>query len=96
MRVWCCPLTSALFYHGCAKDYESGGLTPFILGVGFAAGALFEFGEEAVRRDNICKTQCSFALNAPSGNSLLFDPSSDQLQAPLPFSHSARSPSPQV
>lgn len=35
-----------------------------------------------MRRDNICKTQCSFALNSPGG----FDPSSDQLQAPLAFS----------
>jgi len=56
---------------------------------------IFEFGEEAVRRDNICKTQCSFALNAPSGNSLLFDPSSDQLQAPLPFANPAHPPPPQ-
>ena len=43
---------------------------------------IFEFGAEAVRRDNICKTQCSFALNSPGFN---FDPSSDQLQAPVAF-----------
>jgi hypothetical protein len=36
-----------------------------------------------VSRDNICKTQCSFALNSPSNG--FFDPSSDQLQAPLAF-----------
>ena len=42
---------------------------------------IFEFGADAVRRDNICKTQCSFALNSP-GNGLNFDPSSDTLQAP--------------
>ncbi|CAB4055353.1 PXDN [Lepeophtheirus salmonis] len=41
-------------------------------------GALIsEFGEEAVRRDNICKTQCSFALNS----NLVID-AADQLQAP--------------
>lgn len=47
-----------------------------------------EFGYEAVSRDNICKTQCSFVLNAldPNGGgqrpSLNFFIESDTLQAP--------------
>jgi hypothetical protein len=41
-----------------------------------------EFGEEAVRRDNICKTQCSFVLDAPIGTDPNFFLESDTLQAP--------------
>ena len=41
-----------------------------------------EVGVEAVRRDNICKTQCTFALNSPSPvNSIVNEGS---LTAPLP------------
>eukprot|EP00095_Tigriopus_kingsejongensis_P003939 maker-scaffold473_size162088-snap-gene-0.25 protein:Tk03939 transcript:maker-scaffold473_size162088-snap-gene-0.25-mRNA-1 annotation:"hypothetical protein DAPPUDRAFT_42141" len=51
---------------------------------------IFEFGDEAVRRDNICKTQCSFALNSP-GNG--FETNSDTLQAPsLSFRPSVPTP----
>lgn len=54
---------------------------------------IFEFGQEAVRRDNICKTQCSFALNSPnSPSNLNFDPSSDQLQAPLALTPAGGTP----
>lgn len=50
---------------------------------------IFEFGAEAVSRDNICKTQCSFALNSPAN--------SDTLQAPsLSFQPSVPSPTQQA
>ena len=41
-----------------------------------------EFGHEAVRRDNICKTQCSFVLDAPLGADPNYFIESDTLQAP--------------
>jgi len=43
-----------------------------------------EVGVEAVRRDNICKTQCSFALNSPKPQSNLVQTSEGTLTAPLP------------
>jgi len=42
-----------------------------------------EVGVEAVRRDNICKTQCSFALNSPSPVSNIVT-TDGALTAPLP------------
>ncbi len=55
---------------------------------------ILEFGEEAVSRDNICKTQCSFVLNGGAGNILGFDPFSDTLQAPLPSPGTLQPPPP--
>jgi len=44
-----------------------------------------EFGEESVRRDNICKTQCSFVLDVPPGADPNFFLEADTLQAPGGF-----------
>jgi hypothetical protein len=52
-----------------------------------------EFGDEAVRRDNICKTQCSFALNSRGNagrhpdNLLITLDTSETLQAAGTFTH---------
>ena len=57
-----------------------------------------EFGDEAVRRDNICKTQCSFALNSlgnggqhPDDILITLD-TSDTLQAPGTLSNRPGNP----
>ena len=46
-----------------------------------------EFGAEAVRRDNICKTQCSFVLNSLLSGEDVFFGETDTLQAPGAGSH---------
>ena len=43
-----------------------------------------EVGVEAVRRDNICKTQCSFALTSPLPVANLVQTAEGTLTAPLP------------
>ena len=43
-----------------------------------------EVGVEAVRRDNICKTQCSFALTSPVPVANLVQTAEGTLTAPLP------------